>query len=64
MFSLPCATLLAMPGARWTSVAALAKFVGLYSDDVLRDPAFERNRFLTRSVYLVVVALMRGSQHL
>ena len=37
-------------------------FVGLgtYSGDVLRDPAFELNCFLTRSVYLVVVAVMLG----
>ena len=39
-------------GLLWTSVAPLAIFVGLgpYSGDVLRDPAFELNCFLTRSV--------------
>jgi signal transduction histidine kinase len=34
--------------------------LGIYSGYVLRDPAFELNCFLTRRVYLVVVALMRG----
>ena len=40
-----------MAGVLWTSVAALAIFVGLGLDwgDVLRDPAFELNCFLTRS---------------
>lgn len=46
-------------GVLWTSVAALTIFVclGIYSGYVLRDPAFELNCFITRSVYLVIAML-------
>jgi hypothetical protein len=46
----------------WKSVAPLAIFVGLgtYSGYVLRDPAFELNCSLTRSVYLVAATVMLG----
>ncbi len=68
MFSLLCATLRwQWRGALWTSVAALAIFVALgittgyvLTGYVLRDPAFELARFLIRSVYLAVAALMLG----
>jgi signal transduction histidine kinase len=45
-------------GLIWTAVAAVALFIimGVYAAEILHDPAFELNRFLVRSVYLVVVA--------
>jgi len=49
-------------GAMWTAVAALTAFnvLGLYAADVLRDPSFELNRFIIRSVYLAVLAVLVG----
>jgi hypothetical protein len=45
------------PPWRYSSASA---GLGLYSGDVLRDPAFELNCFLTGSVYLVIAAVMLG----
>lgn len=47
-------------GLMWTAVAAVSLFVlmGVYAAEVLHDPAFELNRFVVRSVYLVVVAAL------
>src|SRR5512140_921266 len=49
-------------GALWTAVAALAAFnvMGLYAAVVLADPAFELNRFIIRSVYVGVLAVLVG----
>ncbi len=47
-------------GLIWTAVVAVSLFVlmGIYAGEVLHDPAFELNRFVVRSVYLVVVAVL------
>ena len=49
-------------GAMWTAVAALTAFnvLGLYAAEVLGDPSFELNRFIIRSVYLAVLAVLVG----
>lgn len=49
-------------GTLWTAVATLAVFLGLgyYFAEILRDPAFELNRFIIRGVYLGVVASLLG----
>ncbi len=49
-------------GALWTAVVALAAFnvLGLYAAHVLRDPSFELSRFIIRSVYLAVLAVLVG----
>jgi signal transduction histidine kinase len=49
-------------GAIWTAVAALAAFnaTGLYAGGILGDPSFQLNRFIIRSVYLVVLAVLVG----
>lgn len=63
VFSLLCATLRwQWRGTLWTAVAALAMFIGMgvYAGEVLRDPDFELNRFIIRSVYLAVVAALLG----
>lgn len=63
VFSLLCATLRwRWRGTLWTAVAALAAFIGIgvYAAEVLRDPSFELNRFIIRSVYLAVVAILLG----
>jgi signal transduction histidine kinase len=45
-------------GAVWTAAAALVAFngIGLYAAKVIHDPEFELDRFLIRTVYLVVLA--------
>lgn len=49
-------------GVLWTALAALALYVGVgvYAQEVLRDPAFELNRFIIRIVYLAVAAVLLG----
>jgi signal transduction histidine kinase len=49
-------------GVLWTALATLGAFIGLgvYAEHVLRDPEFELNRFIIRSVYLAVVAALLG----
>ncbi len=49
-------------GTLWTAAVALAGFIGLgvYIGEVLGDPAFELNRFVIRSVYLAVAAVLLG----
>ncbi|MDQ3775106.1 MAG: hypothetical protein M3461_12490 [Pseudomonadota bacterium] len=53
---------LAMAGRAMDVGRPQAIFVGLglCSGDILRDPAFALNCFLTRSVYLVIAAVMLG----
>jgi signal transduction histidine kinase len=61
LFSLLCATLYwQWRGIVWTAVVALVAYVGLgvYAVEVLRDTSFELNRFIMRSVHLVVVATL------
>lgn len=50
------------PGTLWTAAAALAAFFGLrlYTTAVAADPEFDLNRFILRSGYLVVVAVLLG----
>jgi signal transduction histidine kinase len=62
-FSLACATLRwQWRGTLWTAVAAIPAFLamGLYASEVLHDPAFQLNRFIVRSAYLVIVAVLLG----
>lgn len=49
-------------GTLWTAAASLGAFLGLgyFFAEVLRDPAFELNRFIIRAVYLGVVATLIG----
>ena len=61
VFSLVCATLRwQWRGTLWTAAAALALYLGMgaYAAKVVGDPAFELNRFIMRSVYLAVVAIL------
>ncbi|HEV8676340.1 MAG TPA: sensor histidine kinase [Methylomirabilota bacterium] len=61
VFALVCAALRwQWRGTLWTAAAALAAFIamGAYAGEVLRDPAFELNRFIMRSAYLAVVAAL------
>lgn len=63
VFSLFCAALRwQRSGTFWTGAVVLALFIGLgiFTEYVLRDPAFQVNRFIIRSVYLGVVALLLG----
>jgi hypothetical protein len=62
-FSLVCATMRwRWPGTLGTAIVSLSLFLamGFYSADVLQDPEFELNRFIIRSVYLSVMALLLG----
>ena len=62
-FSLACATLRwQWRGTLWTAVVAIPVFLGMgfYASQVLRDSAFDLNRFIVRSSYLVVVAALLG----
>jgi len=62
-FSLACATLRwQWRGTLWTAVAAIPAFLamGLYASQILGDPAFELNRFIVRTAYLVIVAVLLG----
>ncbi len=62
-FSLACATLRwQWRGTLWTAVVAIPAFLamGFYAGEILRDPAFDLNRFIVRSAYLVVVAALLG----
>jgi signal transduction histidine kinase len=62
-FSLACATLRwQWRGTLWTAVVAIPVFLGMgvYAGEILRDPAFDLNRFIVRSSYLVVVAALLG----
>jgi signal transduction histidine kinase len=49
-------------GALWTAVIALSGFIGLgvYTGEVLHDPAFQFSRFVMRGVYLAVAAVLLG----
>ena len=49
-------------GTLWTAAVALAAFLGLglFAARVLADPDFELNRFILRSGYLAVVAVLLG----
>lgn len=49
-------------GALWTALLVLVIYVGLgvYTTQVLHDQQFELNRFIIRSIYLVVVAMLLG----
>lgn len=49
-------------GVLWTALVTLTIYtgLGLYADRVLNDPDFELNRFIIRSGYLAVVALLLG----
>ena len=49
-------------GVLWTALVALTLYVGVgvYVQEVLRDPAFELNRFIIRIVYLAVAAVLLG----
>src|SRR5262245_2656989 len=61
LFSLVCGTVRwQWRGTMWTAAAALPLFigVGLYSAEILRDPAFDLNPFIIRSVYLVVATVL------
>jgi signal transduction histidine kinase len=63
VFALVCATLRwQWQGTLWTAVASLAAFLalGAYAGEILRDPAFELNRFIIRGTYLAVVAVLLG----
>jgi hypothetical protein len=62
-FSLACATLRwQWRGTLLTAVVAIPAFIamGFYANVVLRDSAFNLNRFIVRSAYLVVVAALLG----
>jgi hypothetical protein len=61
VFSLFCATLRwSWRGTLWTAGVALMMFIGMgiYTGEIIRDPAFELNRFIIRSVYLTLVAIL------
>jgi signal transduction histidine kinase len=61
VFSLLCATLYwQRSGIFWTAVAVLTAYIGLgvYAAQVLHADTFELNRFIMRSVYLAVVAVL------
>ncbi len=63
-FSLVAATLRwGWRGVVWTAAVILVAFngLGLYTSRVARDPAFELNRFIIRSVYLTVIAVLLGN---
>ena len=63
IFSVLCATLRwQWQGALWTGLAALGTYatLGIYAARVLHEPGFELNRFIIRSVYLVVVTVLLG----
>ena len=60
-FSILCATLRwHWRGSVYTAIAALAALLGLglYAAEIIHDPSFELNRFIIRSVYLVVIAIL------
>lgn len=61
IFSLVCATVRwQWRGVLWTSVVSLTIFlgIGVYAAEILHDPEFELNRFIIRTVYLGVVAVL------
>lgn len=63
VFSLVCATLRwSWRGTLWTAGIALMAFIGMgiYAGEIMRDPAFELNRFIIRGVYLAVAATLLG----
>ena len=63
VFSICCATLRwSWRGALWTAAIALTTFLGMgiYEGEIMRDPDFELNRFIIRSVYLGVIASLLG----
>jgi signal transduction histidine kinase len=62
-FSLASATLRwQWRGTLWTAVAAIPAFLamGLYASQVLRNPAFDPNRLIVRTAYLIIVAALLG----
>lgn len=61
IFALFCATLrFGSRGVLWTAVAAVLLFVGLglWAGHILQDPGYQVNRFIIRSVYLLVAATL------
>lgn len=63
VFSVLCATLRwQWRGTLWTAVVLLAAYLGtgVYAREILRDPQIELGRFITRAVYLSVVAILLG----
>ncbi len=50
------------PGTLWTALAAVVLFLamGFHAGEIERDPRFELNHFIVRSVYLAVVAVLIG----
>jgi signal transduction histidine kinase len=63
VFCVSCATLRwGWRGAFWTATVSLMMFIGMgiYAGKIMRDPAFELNRFIVRSAYLAVVASLLG----
>lgn len=63
VFSVMCAAIRwGWRGTLWTTAVSLAAFIGMgfYAAGFLHDPHFELNRFIIRSVYLAVVAILLG----
>jgi signal transduction histidine kinase len=63
VFALLCGTLRwQWRGTLWIALVTLAVFLGMgvYTVYFLHDPDFELNRFIMRSVYLAVVAILLG----
>jgi signal transduction histidine kinase len=63
IFSILCATLRwQWRGTFWTAVVALTAFLGMgvYASEILKDPAFDLDTFVIRSVYLGMVAGLIG----
>jgi signal transduction histidine kinase len=50
------------PGTLWTGLVAVVLFLamGFHAGEIERDPRFELNHFIIRSVYLAVVAVLIG----
>jgi signal transduction histidine kinase len=64
VFALACATLRwQWRGTLWTAAAALSAFVGMgvYTAYAVGDPEFALNRFVIRTAYLAVVAVLLGN---
>lgn len=61
VFSVVCAAIRwQWRGSAYTTMIALAAFLGLgfYSEHIIHDPSFELNKFIIRSVYLIVIAML------
>ena len=50
------------PGTLWTALVAVVLFLamGFHAGEIERDPRFELNHFIVRSVYLAVVGVLIG----